>query len=103
VYAMNWQFFNHHLEPFFMKVDSSLIHQVMNLFVVGMADTTFEVQTDSTNCINAFCEFVHERLKRVPTKQSAFLVNCVQNFYQLNLPLFQRLLRTIIYTLLFEH
>ena len=75
----------------------------MNIFVAGVGDTTFEVQTDSTNCINAFCEFVHEKLKRAPTKQSAFLVNCVQNFYSENFSLFQRLLKTIIYTLLFEH
>jgi len=42
---------------------------------------SFEIQSDVTNCINVFCEFVYEKLKRTPTSKSAFLVECVTTFY----------------------
>jgi len=74
---MSWQFFNNHLEIMFLKLDPKLIIQLIEVFVQGLGDTTFEVQTDSCNSINSFCEFVYEKLKRAPTKQSQFLVSCV--------------------------
>ena len=73
-YSMLWSFFGHHLELMFMKFDVQLLEKVVSLLIRGVSSPVSDVQSDSTNCINAFCEFVHEKLKRKPTQKSAYLV-----------------------------
>lgn len=80
-----------------MKFEVSLLKQVVMLLVRGVASETSEVQSDSTNCINAFCEFVHEKLKRKPTQKSAYLVQCVTRFYNESFDSFEEFLKAIIF------
>jgi hypothetical protein len=67
VYGMLWCFFSHHMELMFMKFDMALLKSISEMLIRGLSATSFEVQSDSTNCINVFCEFVHEKLRRKPT------------------------------------
>jgi hypothetical protein len=67
VYNMIWSFFSHHLELMFMKFEVPLIKQIVQVVIEGVKSQNSEILASSTNCINAFCEFVHEKLKRKPT------------------------------------
>ena len=99
---MLWCFFSHHMELMFMKFDLPLLTSISEMLIRGLSANSFEVQSDSTNCINVFCEFVHEKLRRKPTQKSAYLVQCVTNFYTEGMSVFQNFLRSIMYVLLFE-
>jgi len=33
----------------------------------GIGEITFEVQSDACNCLNAFAEYIHDKLKNKPT------------------------------------
>jgi hypothetical protein len=81
VYNTLWSFFSHHTELMFMKFEMPLLKSILTLIIRGLSDSTFETQSDCTNCINIFCEFVHEKLERNPTQKSVYLVQCVKNFY----------------------
>lgn len=57
-----------------MKFDLQLVTQVLTLLTQGLAHSpTFEIQSDIANCLNYFCEFVFEKLKRKPSDKSAYL------------------------------
>jgi hypothetical protein len=46
----------------------------MQLVLAGLqCSPTFEVQSDVASSLHAFCEFIHEKLKRAPTEKSLFL------------------------------
>ena len=81
VYNMLASFFKNHLELIFMKFDRHLLEELFRFVTAGLDNSVFEVQSDCSTCINAACEFVHEKLKRQPTQKSAFLVQCVTKFY----------------------
>jgi hypothetical protein len=59
VYGLLWAYFNNHLELIFMKVDFQTINGLMSLLMRGLSNTVLEVQSDSANCISAFCEFIN--------------------------------------------
>lgn len=52
VYNTLWSFFSHHIELMFMKFEMSLQKSILTLIVRGLSDSTFETQSDCTNCIN---------------------------------------------------
>ena len=62
VYNTLWTFFSHHLELLFLKLDHSLIISVLRLIESGLAEVTFEVQSDACNCLNAFAEYIYDKL-----------------------------------------
>jgi len=62
------------MELMFMKFDLPLLTSISEMLIRGLSANSFEVQSDSTNCINVFCEFIHEKLRRKPTQKSAYLV-----------------------------
>ena len=77
IYNTLWTFFNHHLELLFLKLDHGLIANLIKLVEGGMGEVTFEVQSDACNCLNAFSEYVHDKLKCKPTQKSAYLASRV--------------------------
>lgn len=99
---MLWSFFNSHLELLFLKFDKLLLKNILGIIISGLSESTFEIQSDCTNCINAFCDFVHEKLKRKPTQKSAYLVQCVTSFYNEVFSVFTDFLKQIMYVILFE-
>lgn len=62
VFMVSQHFFNHHLEVMFMKFDHKLIESMLTLMVHGMQDSAYDVQADSCACINAFNEYVFEKM-----------------------------------------
>lgn len=80
---MLWALFQQQLELILTKIDFALIKAVLALINQSLvnSDSTYEVQSDSNNCINFFCEFVHDKMKRTPTVKSAYLVSFVNKFY----------------------
>ena len=99
---MLWSFFNSHLELLFLKFDKLLLKNILGIIISGLSESTFEIQSDCTNCTNAFCDFVHEKLKRKPTQKSAYLVQCVTSFYNEVFSVFTDFLKQIMYVILFE-
>jgi bacterioferritin-associated ferredoxin len=54
------------MELLFTKIDFQTIRALIELIIkaIGSDTSTYEVQSDCNSCINAFCDFVHEKLKR---------------------------------------
>jgi len=50
--------------------------------------SSYEVQTDCNSCINAFCEFVFDKLKRKPGFKTVNLHQSIQNYYSENCKMF---------------
>jgi len=105
VFTLFLQFFAHHLELLFLKFDMPLIEKMLGLLGSGLSDNVFDIQADSTNCINSFNEFVFAKLRVNITqgKKVPQIVTNVQQFYQQGgSNAFSTFLKTILYTLLFE-
>ena len=63
VFMVSSNFFNNHLEVMFLKFDNKLIEKMVLLLVQGMKNTDFDVQANSCTCLNAFNEYVFDRLQ----------------------------------------
>lgn len=74
IYNMVWQFYSHHLELMFMKFDTQLIRAVCKVVIEGLRSDNAETLANATNCTNALCEFVFEKLKRKATQKTEFLI-----------------------------
>ena len=62
----------------FMKFDNKLIEAMVSLLVQGMQDPSFDVQAESCACLNAFNEYVFEKLQGKKTQQQSQLIQCVE-------------------------
>ena len=102
VFTVCLHFFNHHLELFFLKFDQDMIVQVINLLLNGISEPIFDIQADCTNSLNCFNEFVFEKLKGKKTLKNMQLVNNIESFYSQQGQVFQKILNTSLYTVLFE-
>lgn len=58
VFNSLWSFFQHHTELIVLKLDFALINALLKMLSQGLREDNFEVQSDSCNCINTFCDFV---------------------------------------------
>jgi len=57
-----------------MKFDTQLIRAVCKVVIEGLRSDNAETLANATNCTNALCEFVFEKLKRKATQKTEFLI-----------------------------
>ena len=102
VSMVNLHFFNNHLELLFLKFDADLIKQIIGLLLNGIGESIFDIQADCTNSLNCFNEFVFEKLKGKRTMKNQDLIEKISQFYTTHGAIFQDILKTSLYTVLFE-
>jgi hypothetical protein len=68
VYSVTECFFKSHLEMVFLKFDSQLIINILNILANGMNDEVFDIASSAAITIDVFNEYVYTQLKRPKKK-----------------------------------
>lgn len=102
VYNLTEEFFKKHLELVFLRFNQGLLVQLIdNVIIPGIHDEAFEIKSCALLTVDFFNEFIFTNLKK-PSKKQPDMAQNVQNFYSQQSGLFEKFLRNLAYTLLFE-
>lgn len=102
-YTVVLHFFNNHLEVLFSKFESNLIEAVLEMLVRGLAAPIYEVQADCCVCINAFNEFVFEKIVSTSLKHQDLVTSVKEFCKHSGGKIFQRFLEKTLFAILFEN